>query len=460
MTAETLETLETSEANFLHKLFSDLNSSGIRYAVMRNHLPLPYSSGGSDLDLMVAVEDGARTRILIYKAIEAANGVALGLTEIIGFFKIYAMGHAPGLAYPWWGLCIDVNVGLYFKGHPLLTTAVEWPLCKYRNINVLGDGFSGVLGILKEVLNNGIFPVRYETPARTAAREGWVEIETLLAPIGKTALDQLRLLLLAEVPAAKKGFASIQVRRALLRHAFCSQPIAALQQRLCHELNKIRRYLNPPGIVVAILGVDGAGKSTVIDAILPALNAATHNSVFVQHLRPNLLPPLARLKGRSSVPMGPVVEPHGSMPSGLLGSFFRLGYLTLDYIFGYWLKTRPKISKQPTVVIFDRYAYDMALDPRRFRIGLSGKVAGWFAALAPKPDLIFCLHGDPDVICARKRELPIEETRRQVDALRAFAAREPRAVLIATDTGIEETRDLVLQTLCDFLQNRSCSSRK
>jgi thymidylate kinase len=129
-------------------------------------------------------------------------------------------------------------------------------------------------------------------------------------------------------------------------------------------------------------------------------------------------------------------------------------YLTLDYWLGYWIRVRPKIAKQPTVVLFDRYAYDMALDPRRFRIRLPASVAGLFAELAPKPDLILCLQGDPEIIAARKRELPIEETRRQVEALRAFASKESRAVLIATDTRVSETRDQVLGTILKFLAQK------
>jgi len=150
-----------------------------------------------------------------------------------------------------------------------------------------------------------------------------------------------------------------------------------------------------------------------------------------------------------------VVDPHQSTPSGPIGSLFRLAYLTLDYIVGYWLSVRPKIAKRPAVVIFDRYAYDMVLDPIRFRINIPARIIGWLAALAPKPDLIVCLYGSPEIIAARKHELPVEETKRQVAALRAFASRQPQAVLVSTDTSLEETRDQVLHAMGDALRARS-----
>jgi len=444
------------EGFFLKKFFDNLNASGICYAVMRNHEPLPFSSGGSDLDIIVAPNHAEQARMIAFKAIRSAGGVPIGIAESPGFFKVYALGKEEKSTESWWGVCLDFNAGLYFRGLRLLDEHIAWPLRYHHGISVLDDGFAGVLGILKEVLNNEIYPVRYIEAARmVASSDDWHQIEALLAPMGTGVLTRLRAMLLSDLPAEKLLDECRKLRQEFMQYVFSQHAVLSCWARVIYEWCKVRRYLKSSGVVIAILGVDGAGKSTVINAILPALNAATHNAVVVQHLRPTLLPPLARLKGKKHLPVGPVLKPHGSSPSGILGSLFRMVYLTLDYFLGYWLWTRPKIAKQPTVVIFDRYAYDMALDPRRFRIGLSSRVAGWFASLVPKPDLIFCLYGDPEVIAARKGELPVEETKRQINALREFAECEPRAVLISTDTGIDETRDQVLQTLCTFLEKRA-----
>jgi thymidylate kinase len=219
--------------------------------------------------------------------------------------------------------------------------------------------------------------------------------------------------------------------------------------------------MRPPGLVIAVLGTDGAGKSTLISAITPTLSAATHGAFVVKHLRPGLLPPLAHLKGGAAQHEGPVTNPHASKPSGTPGSLFRVVYLMADYVLGYWLAVRPKIAKSPAIVLFDRYAYDMALDPRRFRIGLPAWLVSWFTRFAPRPDIILCLNGDPDIIAARKRELPREEVKRQTEALRVFASHEPRAVLVSTDGTVEQARDSILAALweCCARRTKGCLQR-
>jgi thymidylate kinase len=432
-----------------------MNAAHINYAVMRNYEPLPFGSGGSDLDIILDPAHAALARNVVLEVIRSTNGVPIGISGTGDFFKIYALGKSShSVTSEWWGQCLDFNVGLYYKGIRLIDEGVAWPYKHHHEIPVLVDGFAGVLGVLKEVLNNETFPKQYAFMARKATHN-WQQIEELLSPVGASALAMLRTLLFSDETSVSLREECRKLRQEIIQHSYALQGLRAYCRRARFEWSKVLRYVNPSGLVLAILGVDGSGKSTLINAILPALNSATHNAIVFRHLRPTLLPPLARLKGKNTQHDSPVLEPHGSKPSGKLASLFRLAYLTLDYFVGYWFWTRLKIAKQPTVVIFDRYAYDMFLDPRRFRIGVSSRVAGWFAALAPKPDLIICLQGNPVIISERKRELSVDETRRQVDALRAFAFRNPRAVLISTDTSIIETRDMVLHALCDYLRRKN-----
>lgn len=435
------------ERCFLEYLFSGLNESGLTYAVMRNHDPLPYSSGNSDLDLLISPRDGARAKVTVYKAIQQAGGVALGISETTGFFKIYAFGKDPALEGSWWGQRIDVNIGLVFKGQNQLTDNVPWPVTSHHGVIALADGFAGVLGVLKEILNNGTYPKRYAAAARRGCSEDWSDIEILLAPMGKIALEKLREIVYLDIQSETIFVECLKLRKAFLHHARREHPLRYYAARVIHEWSKVRRYFSPSGKVIAFLGADGAGKSTIIDAITPILNSATHNSTVVKHLRPGLMPALSRFKGAGKTITGPVLDPHGPKPSGTIVSIFRLVYLLFDYFMGYWIETRPQIAKHPTVVIFDRYVYDLAIDPKRFRIDLPEGLIFWIVKLVPRPNVIFCLYGKPEVVWRRKQEVSLGELTRQTEVLKAFASREQRAVAVLTDVPLNVARDLVLSEM-------------
>lgn len=444
----------SAEGYFLSQLFRLLNQGRIRYVVMRNYDPLPFSSGGSDLDLLVAPEDAQKIRIALSEAMALSGGVPIGITESVGFFKAYMLGKAPGQSQ-WWGLRVDVNLGVYYQGSRLIDSdAVDFTSTYHNGVAVLPETHAGMLGVLKEILNNGKFAAHYMPAARHAAQTDWSSVSALLEPMGPGALAQLKNLLVASAPPADFAAWCTNMRRILLRHSLARRPIAYLMGRLRFAVSRIHRYLKPSGMIIAVLGVDGAGKSTLIQAMLPALQAATHNAVWIQHLRPSLLPPLARLKGAPQAPAGPTLDPHGSKPSGRIGSIVRICYLLLDYVLGYWLRVRPIIAKQPTIALFDRYVYDIAFDPRRFRINLPERIIRWLSVVAPEPHLVICLTGNPEVIAARKKELPVEETRRQIEALTAFTRSNPRAVLISTDGPIDETRDHALEAILGHLHHR------
>ncbi len=440
---------KSPEAFLLRSLFRHLAQRNVRYAVMRNHQTLPDSAGGSDLDLMVHPADGKAAGAAIEDAVREAHGVCIGITRTAGFFKTCAFGTTPEVPMAWWGLCIDVNVGLFYKGQALLSENAPWPIQLYKDIPVLADGFAGILGVLKEVLNNGVYPGRYAASARQGVEESWDQISALLAPLGRQSLVMLKEIVLAEGGSATQQCGASQMSALVGASGFASHPIDLLLGRLGDIHSKLDRYLRPQGKWIAILGVDGAGKSTIIDAIKPVLDEATHNAVFVQHLKPGLLPPLARLKGKKAAAAGPTIDPHGSTPSGCVGSSLRLLYLMLDYWLGYWLKIRPRIAKLPTIVIFDRYAYDMALDPLRFRINLPDRLILLLTKMAPRPDRVICLYGDPQTLASRKNELPLAEVSRQVQEIMSFAAANSQARLVSTDGSIEEARDQVLKELAD-----------
>lgn len=193
-------------------------------------------------------------------------------------------------------------------------------------------------------------------------------------------------------------------------------------------------------IIIAVLGTDGSGKSTIIEAIAPIISDATGMAVRYEHLRPNYLPSLGVVLGKRTKEdeenHGPVTNPHNSKPSGFVGSMIRLFYYLIDYTYGYYRKIYPSSG---IVWIFDRYYYDLLLDQKRCRITLPNWIIRMFGIIVPKPDFTLCLGGESRVIYSRKPETSLTEVSRQMSSLKLFCDKNRHAHWINTDCELSES---------------------
>jgi thymidylate kinase len=445
----------TPEEPFLRKLFTVLNKNGIRYAVLRNYDTLPYSLNGSDLDLWVHAKNKDKFLQIVRDKVLAEENIILG-EYCSGMFAKYSLiGFSPSMDDTLWGTCLDVNFGIGFRGASYLDDDVfeKWISTNKEGIYVVEEKIAAILGLLKELLNNNHLDYRYRNDAEQALITMPGDIEKMLGPWAHGISASLKNIINIGSKDGCLKESTSNLRSRLFWTNFKKNPVEYLIAYLRTKLSKCKRYLRPPGHVLALHGVDGAGKTTVIESFIPTFAAATHNTYEIKHLRPTLLPPLSRLKGKDTS-AGPTLDPHGSNPSGFLISLFRLFYLWLDYQIGYWIKLRPKLGKSPTVLIFDRYYQDIFVDPRRFRIKLPRWIIRSALALLPKPNFSICLHAPVDVILSRKQELPQVELERQTALWKEYAASRSNVALISTDAPIEEVRDRVLGAFMDYLKKR------
>ncbi len=198
-------------------------------------------------------------------------------------------------------------------------------------------------------------------------------------------------------------------------------------------------------MIVVILGVDGCGKSSVVE-MLERRFARVFREVRVLLLRPML--------GRGGAREGaPVTDPHRLPPRGLLGSIAKLFYLLVDYSTIYPWKWRQRgAPKDRGIIIFDRYYHDLLVDPRRYRYGAPLWLARWIGNLVPSPDLWILLDAPPDVILARKQEVSRDELARQRKAYFAFAGDRDNAFTIDATKPLEDVTQGVENLILDRLR--------
>ncbi|MDC0590235.1 hypothetical protein OAP17_10905 [Porticoccaceae bacterium] len=438
---------------FIINLCDGFDKNSIDYAVMRNYQTLPLSPGGSDIDILIPTGDRATCLILVRDIIERSGVFLMGVANSYSFSKIFVMGKSSSVDKDWWGVCLDINFGLHYCGVRYVDQAFQMPIKDHLGIKVIQDGPAGILGLLKELLNNESLVEKYINDSRSYISSKDSELSSMLSPMGQECITLLKELLVKDV--ADVNVKALNFKHMFLKKCFWQSPLVYVYKQGINYVNKIQRYLKPSGKVIAFLGVDGAGKSSVINIIKPPLEMATHNNVFVKHLRPTILPPLAfyrvNFNKHQDEKSNTFEQPHLAPSSGNIVSLIRLVYLLIDYIVGYWFSIRKKIAQQPSVIIYDRYAYDIGLDAKRFRISLKLNFINFFINFVPKPDLTICLYGDPIVIYERKKELSFDEVVRQTESIKAFAHERKNTFMVNTsELDIAQVRDIVLTQIVNI----------
>jgi thymidylate kinase len=169
------------------------------------------------------------------------------------------------------------------------------------------------------------------------------------------------------------------------------------------------------GKVVMIAGPDGVGKSTLAESMMKG-ELRGRPVLLVHHRQAGVLP-ARRMRGSGT-------EPHRHPPYPWLVSLAKMLYLFLDFRLAWALRIEP-FRRRGGWVLLQRNWWDAVIDPTRYRLRSSPRLARALGRLLPQPDLIFVLEAPPAVIAGRKQELPQEELERQTLAWKAMLEGRP-----------------------------------
>lgn len=237
--------------------------------------------------------------------------------------------------------------------------------------------------------------------------------------------------------------------RALFLRRF-SDPLAAVTAVAKGTRRWAGRLLRPTGMVVVLVGPDGTGKSTLVEE-LPRECDRLFLRFAHHHWRPGILPPLGRV---ARTEPGDPTKPHARAAHSKPVSIGVVFYYWLDFMIGARLRWR-RVATRTGLVIVERGWWDIAVDPRRYRLDVPQGLLRTLGMMLPKPDLTVILDAPAEVLGTRKAELPTEELERQRLRWRSVLPRKHVRSIVDVTAGRDVVLGSVREAIVDLLEERA-----
>jgi len=442
--------------DFLTDVFEVFEREKIRYCVLRNYLGLP-DDPGNDVDVLVHGDDAKRATIVLDHVAARNDWVLARRVMRFQYFGSLYFRRESGQT-----ILFDLYTGVSYKGIPSGNAEFILESCvSYRGIRVASQGCEAAVTLFKELLMFGWVKRDDAVRMRLAecvgadphgfrqALDGLLELETILRVSGL---------------AGDGRWESIEILHQEIRHELVAR---SLRRGLVRQVRAWARFLGyhlllrfrgNAGFFVAVIGPDGVGKTTLLEAVVSVFGKGVFKDRISIHKDFGILPQLKVLKrilpakDRFSPNVAASLDTLSGMtkPHSIWMAVVYSTYYFFDFLLGHIVISRAK--GRECLIVADRYFYDYFFQH-------TYRNTPWFllkfmARFIPKPDLLLSLSADPMTVQNRKQELTVDEIRRQLGVTENISIMFPFVLKVMTDRPLDECTAAIRNRILVMMSSR------
>ena len=378
-------------------LFQNLNEKNVRYAVFKgfDHLSDDLFDGKGDIDLIVDKKD-----IVEFDSIAKSSGFfkTKGLTQVTN--KYYSLDLEKNKL-----LMLDIfyELPLWINKHSNITLKVNLDEMNVEKL-VLSDTSIKILSEKERYIYNSVYYLLKENS--NISDKSFFESINLNNEVSSSCLGKQILainLIRENVSSKKDAINELKEKAKFINGLNVNKPKAKeLIVRKVKRAFKLPANPSHSGMLVAFVGVDGAGKSTLIEQVMsnPFFQPIGIKRIYFGHneFRSPFVLKIYKMLASSSK-----LSSLRIFPAIIMNVERRLRLLKAIYFI-----------KMGNIVVCDRYFYDDEIYYRGLKIQNSKGIKGFFEKLLRMkvetiPDLTFYLDVSPEVAYSRKQDFSYEQ---------------------------------------------------
>lgn len=438
--------------HFLSDFFQRLAREKISYCLLKNFAGVP-QAWGRDIDIWVAAGQRKAFLKILFAVARERQWALVGVSRRISFhsdgeYYFCKIDHVPDKPV----ICIDMFVYLQRRG---LSYLDEKAIARHlktseKGFNVASEGIEAASMIFRGAMMGKVKESDKPRIISCLRADPGSFLDVLQDPFGGKRAGMLLDLVLKQRWDDLSGWFP-RLRRDLLIRALLKKPFFQIKQWLVYYSSRvIIRLTGEQGCFVVFIGPDGSGKTTAARRLL---ESDTVKKLFLNRVylyRRFVIPWQRRVV--SAIKREKRSEPPLPVQRGFLSSIFYILYLAMEFILGHLSLCGYKANS--AIVVFDRYFYDY-LSFSDFQ-----KCPRWLIffllKFIPRPDMVFYLKSDPELIFARKPERPVGDIERQIKIFDGLFRKLPHCFIVDSSAAPEEVAAKIEEGFIETQKERYC----